>query len=82
MARRLPARMPPTIAGFISAPTSPLSDCCTYSGAFIAHKDVCQPFEKAKRARLVSLNQSDKKSQSGPTSKAIRMNMTIKKTLA
>jgi hypothetical protein len=50
-------------------------------GAFTAQRELTKPFEKAKSDRLASLNQSDLKSQEGPTSKAIKKKIGTKMSL-
>jgi len=76
-----PRRIPPTIVGFISAPTSPLSLYRTYSGVMITHSEDSHPLLKAKSDRFKSLNQSALKSQKGPISKAIAMMIGINNVL-
>ena len=78
----LPNNIPPTIAGLISAPMFPRWLYSPLSGALMQQREDSQPLEKANSDILTNLNQSEKKSQDGPTSKAVRRNVATNIVLA
>ena len=74
----VPKRIPPTMTGFIKAPTSPLSLYRTYSGVFMTHKDDSHPLLKENRDIFIILNQSGENISFGPpTSKAVSRKIAI-----
>ena len=71
-AMSVPRQIPPRRTGLIKAPMPPLSFSWTHIGANIMQRDVSQPLVNAKADSLRIFHQSELKSQSGPTSKAVK----------